>query len=39
MATTTESITTQHRDRHAYIYVRQSTLRQVQQHRESQANH
>jgi DNA invertase Pin-like site-specific DNA recombinase len=38
MATATETITAQHRDRHAYIYVRQSTLRQVQQHRESQTN-
>jgi DNA invertase Pin-like site-specific DNA recombinase len=38
MATATETITAQHRDRHASIYVRQSTLRQVQQHRESQAN-
>jgi DNA invertase Pin-like site-specific DNA recombinase len=38
MATATEIITAHHRDRHAYIYVRQSTLRQVQQHRESQTN-
>lgn len=34
----TEKITARHRDRHAYIYVRQSTPRQVQHHRESQAN-
>jgi DNA invertase Pin-like site-specific DNA recombinase len=38
MPTATEKITSRHRDRHAYIYVRQSTPRQVQQHRESQAN-
>ena len=38
MATATETITAHHRDRHAYMYVRQSTLRQVQQHRESQTN-
>jgi DNA invertase Pin-like site-specific DNA recombinase len=38
MATATETITAHHRDRHAYIYIRQSTLRQVQQHRESQTN-
>ena len=34
----TEKITTGHRERLAYIYVRQSTVRQVQQHRESQVN-
>jgi len=39
MATATETITAHHRGRHAYIYVRQSTLRQVQQHRERQTNH
>ena len=34
----TEKITAGHRERLAYIYVRQSTVRQVQQHRESQVN-
>jgi DNA invertase Pin-like site-specific DNA recombinase len=38
LAAATDKITPRHRDRHAYIYVRQSTPRQVQQHRESQAN-
>jgi DNA invertase Pin-like site-specific DNA recombinase len=38
MATTPEAITARQYERHAYIYIRQSTLRQVQQHRESQAN-
>ena len=38
MLPATEKITPRHRDRHAYIYVRQSTPRQVQHHRESQAN-
>jgi DNA invertase Pin-like site-specific DNA recombinase len=33
-----EPITPAHRERLAYIYVRQSTVRQVQQHRESQVN-
>jgi DNA invertase Pin-like site-specific DNA recombinase len=33
-----EKITPRHRERHAYIYIRQSTLRQVHQNRESQAN-
>lgn len=34
----TEKITAGHHERLAYIYVRQSTVRQVQQHRESQVN-
>jgi DNA invertase Pin-like site-specific DNA recombinase len=38
MPPATEKITPRHRDRHAYVYVRQSTPRQVQQHRESQTN-
>lgn len=33
-----EQITPGHRERLAYIYVRQSTVRQVQHHRESQVN-
>lgn len=33
-----EKITARHRERAAYVYVRQSTPRQVQQHRESQVN-
>lgn len=36
--TAAEQITPGHRERLAYIYVRQSTARQVQQHRESQVN-
>ena len=31
-------VTDQHRGRHAIVYVRQSTTKQVQQHRESQRN-
>jgi DNA invertase Pin-like site-specific DNA recombinase len=31
----TDKIQTRHRDRHAVVYVRQSTMRQVQQHQES----
>lgn len=38
MAPAADKITPRHRERLAYIYVRQSTLRQVQQHREGQAN-
>jgi DNA invertase Pin-like site-specific DNA recombinase len=38
MAPAAEKITSRHRERLAYIYVRQSTVRQVQQHREGQAN-
>jgi DNA invertase Pin-like site-specific DNA recombinase len=33
-----EKITTRHRERHAYVYVRQSTPHQVQHHLESQRN-
>ena len=33
-----DKITPRHRERQAYIYIRQSTLRQVHQNRESQAN-
>ncbi len=36
--TAAEKITPGHRQRLAYIYVRQSTVRQVQHHRESQVN-
>jgi DNA invertase Pin-like site-specific DNA recombinase len=36
--TAADKITAAHRERLAYIYVRQSTVHQVQQHRESQAN-
>jgi DNA invertase Pin-like site-specific DNA recombinase len=31
----TDKIQARHRDRHAVVYVRQSTMRQVQQHQES----
>lgn len=31
----TEKVHARHRDRHAVVYVRQSTMRQVQQHQES----
>ena len=31
----TDKVQTRHRDRHAIVYVRQSTMRQVQQHQES----
>ena len=31
-------LTASHRARRAYVYVRQSTLKQVEHHRESQAN-
>ena len=37
-ATAPEKVTARHRERAAYVYVRQSTPRQVQQHRESQTN-
>jgi DNA invertase Pin-like site-specific DNA recombinase len=37
-ATAPDKITPRHRQRAAYVYVRQSTPKQVQQHRESQAN-
>lgn len=33
-----DKITVQHRQRQAYIYIRQSTPKQVQQHQESQRN-
>ncbi len=33
-----EKITARHRDQRAYVYVRQSSPKQVQHHRESQAN-
>jgi hypothetical protein len=38
MAIASEILTAHHRDRHASIYIRQSTLRQVQPHPESQAD-
>lgn len=38
MLTTTEKITLRHRERRAYVYVRQSTPKQVHQHREGQEN-
>jgi hypothetical protein len=38
MANTTDKLTARHRERHAYVYVRQSTTKQVQQHQESQHN-
>ncbi len=38
IARTHEKITTRHRQLHAYIYVRQSTPKQVQQNQESQRN-
>jgi DNA invertase Pin-like site-specific DNA recombinase len=34
----TEKITARHRERRAYVYIRQSTPKQVQHHREGQAN-
>ncbi len=37
-ATAPDKITARHRDRAAYVYVRQSTPKQVQQNRESQVN-
>ena len=37
-ATAPDKITARHRERAAYVYVRQSTPKQVQQHRESQVN-
>jgi DNA invertase Pin-like site-specific DNA recombinase len=36
--TALETITPQHRDRHAYIYIRQSTPKQVRENRASQEN-
>jgi DNA invertase Pin-like site-specific DNA recombinase len=33
-----DKITGQHRQRQAYVYIRQSTPKQVQQHQESQRN-
>jgi len=38
MTTSVEKITARHRERAAYVYVRQSTPRQVQHNRESQRN-
>src|SRR5437016_2568294 len=38
MLISTDKITSQHRERHAYAYVRQSSLKQVLHHRESQSN-
>ena len=35
---TTDKITKEHRDKHAYIYVRQSSPKQVLHNRESQQN-
>src|SRR5258706_15225754 len=39
MVSNSEKITSQHRERHAYVYVRQSSLKQVLHHRDSQSNH
>jgi DNA invertase Pin-like site-specific DNA recombinase len=36
MLANTEKITARHRERHAYVYVRQSSPKQVQHHQESQ---
>lgn len=36
--TSADKLTAHHRERHAYVYVRQSTAKQVQQHQESQHN-
>jgi len=38
MLANAEKITLRHRERHAYVYVRQSSPQQVQHHRESQRN-
>jgi len=38
MMLTQDKITGRHRERYAYVYVRQSTPKQVQQHQESQRN-
>jgi DNA invertase Pin-like site-specific DNA recombinase len=38
MLTSTDKITTHHYERHAYVYVRQSSVKQVLHHRESQYN-
>ena len=38
MPTAAEKITPRHRERRAYVYVRQSTPKQVHQHREGQEN-
>jgi DNA invertase Pin-like site-specific DNA recombinase len=38
MTGSVEQVTVHHRERHAYVYVRQSTAKQVQQHQESQHN-
>ena len=38
LASPQTKITARHQARRAYVYVRQSTLKQVQQHRESQQN-
>jgi DNA invertase Pin-like site-specific DNA recombinase len=38
IARSPEKITSQHRQLHAYVYVRQSTPKQVQHNRESQRN-
>ena len=38
LAPSAEKVTARHRERAAYIYVRQSTVRQVQHNRESQRN-
>jgi DNA invertase Pin-like site-specific DNA recombinase len=38
MLSSPEKITSEHRERQAYVYVRQSSLKQVAHHRESQNN-
>jgi len=38
MLTSTDKITAHHYERHAYVYVRQSSVKQVLHHRESQHN-
>ena len=38
MTTRPDKVTVHHRERHAYVYVRQSTAKQVHQHQESQHN-
>ena len=38
MLTSTDKVTAHHYERHAYVYVRQSSVKQVLHHRESQYN-
>jgi len=38
MRTSTDKITAHQYERHAYVYVRQSSVKQVLHHRESQHN-